>query len=113
MHFGFKLLFASLIIILLFLSCNGDNVIPEGYYKVSITGESCRLIAQIKGSKTTRELDKYKYLYIKNLPEELEVIGAEFYFKGWEEAEPPTACLGNTHFPDLTINVNNISLQKP
>ncbi len=95
------------------LSC--EEVVPKGYYRAKITrdtAEFCTLVSRVKGSKTNGELDKYEYIYIKNLPEELKAIGAEFYFKSWEEVETP-GCLANTYSPHLTINIHNISTKRP
>lgn len=95
-----------LAIMLLVQSCNKEDIIPEGYYKAKITGNFCTLVTQVKGSKTTRELDQYEYIYIKNLPEELSFVGAEFYFEKYEKTDPHI-CLGNTIGPHVTITVDS------
>lgn len=108
-----SIFFISLLsIMLLIQSCNNEDIAPEGYYKAKITGKFCTLAVQVKGGKTTRELDKYEYIYIKNLPEELSFVGAEFYFEKFEKADGPI-CLGNTYSPNLTITVDSIFTKPP
>ncbi len=109
-HWTFFILLLS--IILLIQSCNNEVIPPTGYYKAKITGRFCTLAAQVKGSKTSSELDKYEYIYIVNIPEELSFIGAEFYFEKFEKVDPPI-CLGNTYSPHLTISVGSIFIKQP
>lgn len=99
-------------IILLNPSCNSEAIAPASYYKAKITGRFCTLAAQVKGDKVTSELDKYEYIYVANLPEELGFIGAEFYFEKFKKVDPPI-CLGNTYSPQLTILVDSIFLSPP
>lgn len=108
---GLKIM--SFVVILSILSsCKDKEIVPKGYYKAQITGQACTLIAQVKGGNEAKELDKYEYIHIKNLPREVSFIGAEFYFQQFEETTPPF-CLANTISPHITINVSHISMSKP
>lgn len=89
--------------LLLLTNCDSNNPIPEGYYKATITGYECTPVVQVKGSQSTKELDKYDYIYIKNLPDSLNFIGTEFYFKSYDESEAPI-CLAIYQGPHFTIN---------
>lgn len=95
------------------LSCN--EVTPPGYYNAKIAGEACTLIAQVRGGKDVKELDKYDYIDIINIPQNLRYVGAEFYFKTYQISTEPVFCnLTNSSLPpSLRIEINEISTGKP
>lgn len=106
----------KLLIFVLFLpvlvSCN--EVIPEGYYNAKIVGEACALIVQVRGGKNAKELDSYDYIEIKNIPQNLRYVGADFYFESYTEAISQAICSGTQVYPppNITINIDGISTRK-
>lgn len=98
--------------LIVFLGCDRKNPVPKGYYRATITGHECTPVVQVKGNESTKELDKYEYIYIKNLPDSLNFIGTEFYFKNYDESEAPI-CLAIYRGPHFTINTYNISFKTP
>lgn len=103
----------AVLMIPVILSCN--EVTPQGYYNVKIAGEACTLVAQVRGGKDVKELDKYDYIDIVNIPQNLHYVGAEFYFKTYQISTEPVYCnlVNSSLLPSLRIEVNEVSVQKP
>ncbi len=101
------------LLIPIILSCN--EVTPQGYYNAKIAGEACTLIAQVRGGKDVKELDKYDYIDIINIPQNLRYVGADFYFKTYQISTEPVFCnlAGSSLQPSLRIEINEVSVQKP
>lgn len=107
-----KKILASFLIVPIMLSCN--EVIPEDYYNAKIVGEACALIVQVRGGKNARELDAYDYIEIKNIPQNLRYVGADFYFESYTEDISQAICTGTQVYPppNITISVEGISTRK-
>jgi hypothetical protein len=68
-------------------------------------------MVQVRGEGSLQDLNSFDYIHIDNLPSNLQYVGASFYFKSYEETDPPV-CLGNTLSPQKSILVNEISTKK-
>lgn len=96
-------------LLLLLLGCNED--IPKGLYHATVSAKACTAMIQVRGEGDKKELNSFDYIHIDNLPAELQKVGASFYFKSYEDTDPPV-CLGNTLSPQKSIVVNDITTKK-
>ena len=105
---------AKILLLFFLLVLSGcESKIPTGYYEATIIGESCTLMAQIKGGEIGAKWEDYdNSVYIHNLPKELSHKGAKFYFKSYKIVNNPR-CVGIYIDPAVSIDIDGISTKKP
>lgn len=90
-----------------------ESKIPSGYYEATIIGQSCTIMAQIRGGAIGATWEgNENCVYIHNLPEELSNKGARFYFKTYKIVDNPR-CVGIYTGPAVSIDIDGISTKKP